>query len=169
MSRSAVLVGRTVSDVANNLLVVVVMSLTGLVVGWRIRSSVVDAIIGYLLLLLWAYAFSWIMAYVGLLAPSPEVVNNAAFIVIFPVTFISNAFVPLETLPGVLKTFAAWNPLSAITQACREWFGNIPANVPTPDYWSLQHATTYSLIWIIAILAIFVPLATRQYNRAASR
>ena len=130
MSRSAVLVGRTVSDVANNLLVVVVMSLTGLVVGWRIRSSVADAIIGYALLLLWAYAFSWIMAYVGLLAPSPEVVNNAAFIVIFPITFISNAFVPLESLSGVLKTFAAWNPLSAVTQACREWFGNIPANVP---------------------------------------
>jgi ABC transporter DrrB family efflux protein len=169
MSRSAVLVGRTVSDVANNLLVVIVMSLTGLVVGWRIRSSVGDAIIGYVLLLLWAYAFSWIMAYVGLLAPSPEVVNNAAFIVIFPVTFIANTFVPLETLPGVLKTFAAWNPLSSVTQACREWFGNIPDNVPTPDYWSLQHPTTYSLIWIFAILAVFVPLATRQYNRAASR
>jgi ABC-2 type transport system permease protein len=169
MSRSAVLVGRTVSDVANNLLVVVVMSLTGLVVGWRIRSSFLDAIIGYLLLLLWAYAFSWIMAYVGLLAPSPEVVNNAAFIVIFPVTFIANTFVPLETLPGVLKTFAAWNPLSAVTQACREWFGNLPPNVPTPDYWSLQHATVYSLIWIAVILAIFVPLATRQYNRAASK
>ncbi|WP_426565892.1 ABC transporter permease [Angustibacter sp. McL0619] len=169
MSRSAVLMGRTVSDVANNLLVVVVMSLTGLVVGWRIRSSFLDAIIGYLLLLLWAYAFSWIMAYVGLLAPSPEVVNNAAFIVIFPVTFIANTFVPLESLSGVLKTFAAWNPLSAVTQACREWFGNIPAEVPTPDYWSLQHATTYSLIWIAAILVIFVPLATRQYNRAASK
>jgi ABC transporter DrrB family efflux protein len=169
MSRSAVLVGRTVSDVANNLLVVIVMSLTGLVVGWRIRSSVGDAIIGYLLLLLWAYAFSWIMAYVGLLAPSPEVVNNAAFIVIFPITFISNAFVPLESLSGVLKTFAAWNPLSAVTQACREWFGNIPDDVKTPHYWSLENPTAYSLIWIGAILAIFVPLATRQYSRSASR
>ncbi len=169
MSRSAVLIGRTVSDVANNLLVVIVMSLTGLVVGWRIRNSVADAIIGFALLLLWAYAFSWIMAYVGLLAPSPEVVNNASFVVIFPVTFIANTFVPLETLPGVLKTFAAWNPLSAVTQACREWFGNIPASVQTPDYWSLQHPTAYSLMWILGILLVFVPLATRQYNRAASR
>ncbi|MGN6610852.1 MAG: ABC transporter permease [Angustibacter sp.] len=169
MSRSAVLIGRTVSDVANNLLVVVVMSLTGLVVGWRIRNSVLDAVIGFALLLLWAYAFSWIMAYVGLLAPSPEVVNNASFVVIFPVTFIANTFVPLDTLPGVLKTFAAWNPLSALTQACRQWFGNLPADVKAPHYWSLQHPTLYSLIWILGILVVFVPLATRQFGRAASR
>jgi ABC transporter DrrB family efflux protein len=169
MSRSAVLIGRTVSDVANNLLVVVVMALTGAIVGWRIRNSALDAVVGFALLLLWAYAFSWIMAYVGLLAPSPEVVNNAAFVVIFPVTFVANTFVPLETLPGVLRTFAAWNPLSAVTQACRDWFGNLPAGVPTPDYWSLQHATLYSLLWILGILIVFVPLATRQYSRAASR
>jgi ABC transporter DrrB family efflux protein len=169
MSRTSVLAGRTLSDLANNVIVVVVMSLTGLVVGWRIRSSVTDALIGYSILLLWAFAFSWIMAFVGLLAPSPEVVNNAAFIVIFPVTFIANTFVPLESLHGVLKTFAAWNPLSAVTEAVRLWFGNIPEQAPRPDYWSLQHPTLYSLIWIIAILAIFVPLATRRYNRATSR
>ncbi|MGN6333048.1 MAG: ABC transporter permease [Motilibacteraceae bacterium] len=169
MSRTSVLAGRTLSDLANNVIVVVVMSLTGLVVGWRVRSSVLDAVIGYVLLLLWAYAFSWIMAFVGLLAPSPEVVNNAAFIVIFPITFISNAFVPLDALSGVLRTFAAWNPLSAVTQACRDWFGNLPTGVPAPDYWSLQHATAYSLIWIVGVLVIFVPVATRQYNRATSR
>jgi ABC transporter DrrB family efflux protein len=169
MSRSAVLIGRTVSDVANNVLVVIVMSLTGLVVGWRIRNSVGDAVVGFALLLLWAYAFSWIMAYVGLLAPSPEVVNNASFVVIFPVTFIANTFVPLESLPGVLKTFAAWNPLSAVTEACRQHFGNIPADVTAPDYWSLQHPTLYSLFWIVGILVVFVPLATRQYGKAASR
>jgi ABC transporter DrrB family efflux protein len=169
MSRTSVLAGRTLSDLVNNVIVVLVMSLTGLVVGWRMRGSAVDAIVGFAVLLLWAFAFSWIMAFVGLLAPSPEVVNNAAFIVIFPVTFIANTFVPLETLPGVLKTFAAWNPLSSVTEAVRLWFGTIPDGTPRPDYWSLQHPTLYSLIWIIGMLIVFVPLATRRYNRATSR
>jgi ABC-type multidrug transport system fused ATPase/permease subunit len=94
MSQSAVLVGRTFSDVVNNVLVVVVMSLTGLIVGWRIRTSVLEALGGFLLLLVFAYAFSWVMAWVGMLVPSPEVVNNAAFIAIFPLTFVANTFVP---------------------------------------------------------------------------
>jgi ABC-2 type transport system permease protein len=95
-----VLVGRTGSDIVYNVLSLIIMSLTGLLVGWRLRGSLTDALIGYGLLLLFAYAFSWIMAYVGLLVPSVEVINNASFIVIFPVTFIANTFVPLENLPG---------------------------------------------------------------------
>ncbi len=169
MSRSAVLIGRTVSDVANNVLVVIVMSLTGLVVGWRIRTSLLEALGGFLLLLLFAYAFSWIMAFVGLLAPSPEVVNNAAFIVIFPVTFVANTFVPLESLPGPLRAFASWNPLSSVAEGARQLFGNIPAGRPEPTAWALQHPVLYVVMWSAVILAIFVPLATRQYNRAASR
>jgi ABC-2 type transport system permease protein len=169
MSRSAVLVGRTLSDVVNNLIVVVVMSLTGLVVGWRVRSSVLEAIGGFLLLLLFAYAFSWVMAFVGLLAPSPEVVNNAAFVVIFPLTFVANTFVPLETLPGPLKAFAQWNPVSAVTQGTRQLFGNVPPDAPTPAGWALQHPALYTLLWAAGILLVFVPLATRQYTRAASR
>ncbi|MGL4173111.1 MAG: ABC transporter permease [Actinomycetota bacterium] len=169
MSRSAVLIGRTLSDVANNFIVVVVMSLTGLVVGWRIRGSFLEAIGGYLLLLFFAYAFSWVMAYVGLLAPSPEVVNNAGFIVIFPLTFIANTFVQLESLPGVLKSFAAWNPISTVTEATRQLFGNIPPGTPEPSSWALQHPVIYTLGWAIAIMAVFIPLATRQYTRATSR
>ncbi|MGL5857729.1 MAG: ABC transporter permease [Angustibacter sp.] len=169
MSRSAVLIGRTMSDVVNNLIVVIVMSLTGFIVGWRIRGSVAEAIGGYLMLLLFAYAFSWVMAFVGLLVSSPEVVNNAAFIVIFPLTFIAETFVQSSTLPGPLQTFAEWNPVSTVTQAARELFGNIPPETPRPDSWSLQHPVIYTLIWALAILAIFVPLATRRYARAASR
>jgi ABC-type multidrug transport system permease subunit len=149
-------------------LVVIVMSLTGFLVGWRIRSSVVEAIGGFLLLLLFAYAFSWVMAFVGLLAPSPEVVNNAAFVVIFPLTFIANTFVPLSTLPGPLKTFAEWNPISAVTQGAREMFGNVDGPAGSTS-WAMQHAEVYTLIWVLVILAVFVPLATRQYKRAASR
>jgi ABC-2 type transport system permease protein len=169
MSRSAVLVGRTGTDVIYNLLSVVVMSITGLIVGWRIRGSVLDAIGGSLLLLLFAYAFSWIMAYVGLLVPSPEVVNNASFMVIFPITFIANTFVLSEGLPGPLRVFAEWNPVSTVALATREAFGNTSPLLPVADAWPMQHPVAYTLIWVAVILAVFVPLSTRQYKRAASR
>ena len=100
MAPSAVLVGRTLSDVINNVIVLVVMSVTGLVVGWRIRTSPLQALVGFGLLLAFAYAFSWVMACVGLLVPSPEVFNNASFIAIFPSTFVANTFVPLEHPAG---------------------------------------------------------------------
>ncbi len=169
MSRSAVLVGRTASDVVYNVLSVTIMSLTGLLVGWGISTSVGEAALGFGLLLLFAYAFSWVMAYVGLLVPSVEVINNASFMVIFPITFVSNAFVPIETLPAPLETFAEWNPVSSLTQAVRELFGNIPPGAPEPTAWPLQNPILYTLIWVVIILAIFAPLSVRQYKRAARR
>ncbi len=169
MSPSAVLTGRTFSDVVNNVLVLIVMSLTGLLVGWRIRTSALEALGGFLLLLVFAYAISWVMAWVGMLVPSPEVVNNAAFIVIFPLTFVANTFVPLNTLPGPLRTFAEWNPVSAVTQGARELFGNIPPGTPPPTGWALNHPVMYTLIWAVVVLAVFVPLANAQYRRSASR
>ena len=169
MSRSAVLVGRTASDIVYNVLSLIIMSGTGLLVGWRIRSSILDAVVGFALLLLFAYAFSWVMAWVGLLVPSVEVINNASFIVIFPVTFIANTFVPLENLPGPLRTFAEWNPVSAVTQAVRESFGNT-GSMPLPtDVWSQRNPIAYTLIWVVIILAVFVPLSVRQYKRAATK
>ena len=168
MSRSSVLLGRTASDVLLKALSVTVMSLTGLLVGWRINTSVGEALAGYLLLLLFAYAISWVMAFVGLLIPSVEVLNQASFIVIFPLTFLANTFVPLESLPGPLETFAAWNPVSAITQAARELFGNTALVAPS-DAWPLQHPVVYTLVWVVIILVVFVPLTNLQYRRAASR
>jgi ABC-2 type transport system permease protein len=169
MSRSAVLVGRTSSDVVYNILSLVIMSLTGLLVGWRIRTSIVDAIVGYLLLLVFAYAFSWVMAYVGLVVPSPEVVNNASFIVIFPMTFIANTFVQTANLPTPLRVFADWNPVSSVTQAAREQFGNVNPAAPPPDVWPMQHPIPYTLAWAALIVAVFLPLSVRQYKRSASR
>ena len=169
MAPSAVLTGRTFSDVVNNMIVLVVMSLTGLLVGWRITSSLLDAIIGYVMLLVFAYAVSWIMAWVGMLVPSPEVFNNASFIVIFPLTFVANTFVPLETLPTVLQRFAEWNPVSAVTQAARELFGNLRPGDPDPTAWPLQNPVLYTLLWSVAILVIFVPLANAQYRVSTSR
>jgi ABC transporter DrrB family efflux protein len=169
MARSAVLVGRTTSDVLNNVLVITIMSVTGLIVGWRIRSSVGEAIAGFALLLAFAYAISWVMALVGLVVPTPEVVNNASFMLIFPLTFIANTFVPTNNFPAVLKVIANWNPVSSVTQASRQLFGNTGTQ-PLPDHpWSLHHPVIYTLIWIAGLLAVFVPLAVRQYLRAASR
>jgi ABC-2 type transport system permease protein len=168
MARSAVLAGRTGSDVFYNSTSILVMSITGLIVGWRIRTGPLEAIGGFLLLLLFAYAVSWIMAYVGLKVSSVEVFQNASFMFIMPMTFIANTFVRAELLPGPLQTFAEWNPVSAVAQAVREAFGNL-GNASPPDVWSLQNPVAYTLIWVGIILAVFIPLSVRQYKKAASR
>ncbi|MBA3278853.1 MAG: ABC transporter permease [Geodermatophilaceae bacterium] len=169
MARSAVLIGRTVADQGLNVITIVVMSLTGLLVGWRIRSSFLEALAGFGVLLLFAFAISWMFALVGLLVRTPEVVNNASFIVIFPITFIANTFVPTEGFPTVLRVFADWNPVSSVTQASRELFGNTSPALPPPDVWPLQNPVLYTLIWVALILVIFVPLSIRQYVKAAGR
>src|SRR5918996_4023749 len=169
MARTAVLAGRTGSDILYNSISIFVMSLAGLVVGWRIHTGPIDAIGGFLLLLLFAYAVSWIMAYFGLKVASLEVFQNASFMFIMPVTFVANTFVRAEALPGPLEVFAEWNPLSAVAQAAREAFGNIPPGTPPPEVWSLQNPVVYSLIWVVIILAIFIPLSVRQYRKAATR
>ena len=147
------------------------MSVTGLPSAGASASSSSEAAGGFLLLLLFAYAISWIMAWVGLMVPSPEVVNNASFMMIFPLTFIANTFVPDEQVPvACCKTIANWNPVSSVTQAARELFGNTsPTAASAPKAWPLQHPVLYTLAWVVVILAVFVPLSVRQYKRTASR
>ena len=169
MARSAVLIGRTVSDLCLNVLTIAVMMITGLLVGWRINTSIGEAILGVLLLLTFAYAMSWVMALVGLLVRTPEVVNNASFIVIFPITFIANTFVPIDNFPAPLKAFANWNPVSAVTQGARNLFGNTSPALPVGDSWSMQNPVLYVFIWVAIFLAIFVPLAVRTYQRTATK
>lgn len=180
MHPSAVLVGRTLSDVVNNVISLVVMALTGLLIGWRVRDGVVGAVVAFGILLLFSYAVSWVMAWVGLKVRTPEVVGNASFIVIFPLTFIANTFVPSEGLPAVLRTFAGWNPVSTLTHAARDNFGNLGALSGSgtseaavrsaAEYtWALQHAEVYTFAWVVLILLVFVPLSTREYRRAMTR
>ena len=110
------------------------------------------------------------MAVVGLLVRTPEIVNNAAFIIIFPLTFIANTFVPANTLPEPLKTFANWNPVSAVTQAARELFGNTSPQLPPPDI--VADAAPARLLADLdrrCILAVFIPLSIRQYRRTTAR
>jgi ABC-2 type transport system permease protein len=168
MSQSAVLVGRTASDIAYNATSILVMTITGLIVGWRIHTGVFEAAGGFLILLAFSYAVSWVMAWVGLRVASVEVVQNASFMFIFPLTFIANTFVVPQSMPEALKQFAYWNPVSAVAQTVREAFGNISPEA-TPNVWSLQNPVVYSLMWIAIILAVFVPLSVRQYRKAASR
>lgn len=169
MSPSAVLVGRTNGDLLINGLSMVVMVLTGLIVGWRVRSSPLEAIAAVALLLLFAYAFSWVMAFIGMSVRSPEVINNVSFLILFPLTFISNAFVQSSTLPTPLRIFAEWNPVSALVQAARQLFGNIPAGTPVADVWTQQHPIATILIGIAVLLLVFVPLSIRKFSSISSR
>ena len=124
MARSAVLSGRTVSDVIYNAGILVVLMLSGLVVGWRVNNGLVDFLLAVALLLFFTYAMAWIGVLIGLLVPSVEVGQQLGFLIIFPLTFLSNAFVPVSTLPSWLQPIAEWNPFSALTAATRELFGN---------------------------------------------
>ena len=163
MSGAAVLIGRTNGDLVINALSMVVMMGTGFVVGWRVNSSVPEFLAGVTLLLLFAYAFSWVMAFLGMSVKSPEIINNASFLILFPLTFISNAFVPSENLPGPLRVIAEWNPVSALVQAARELFGNAPSGSAATDAWPLQHPVVYVLLITIVMLVVFVPLSIRRF------
>ncbi|SDK84381.1 ABC transporter permease [Nonomuraea jiangxiensis] len=169
MSPSAVLTGQTVSDLIMNVTSIVTMALVGLLVGWRIHSSPLEALLGFGLLLLFAYAFSWVTATVALALRTPEIFNNIATLVSLPLVFLSNAFVDSTRLPGPLQAVAEWNPVSTFIQAARVLFGNASSALPAPSAWPLRHAVPVSLLWSVVLLAVFVPLATRLYKRAVSR
>lgn len=169
MSPSAVLVGRTNGDLLINTISMAVMMITGFLVGWRIHSSFIEAVGAVALLLLFAYALSWVMAFLGMMVRSPEVINNVSFLILFPLTFISNAFVPAETLPGPLRVFAEWNPVTSLVQAARELFGNVPPGTPVGDRWVQQNPAIAVLIGVTVILLIFVPLSVRRFSQVTSR
>ncbi|MEV0645578.1 ABC transporter permease [Phytomonospora sp. NPDC050363] len=169
MSRAAVLVGRTTSDLINNVLVVVIMAVCGLIVGWRTHTDALRVAAGFGLLFLFGYAMSWISATIGLSVRSVEVAQSAGFIWIFPLTFLSNAFVPTDTLPTFLQYVADWNPISAVVASLRDLWGNAPEGAARGSGWPMEHPGTYALIAIGVILVVFVPLSIRAYRRAARR
>jgi ABC-2 type transport system permease protein len=170
MSRSAVLVGRITSDLVNNVIVMAVMIAVGLAVGWRTSSSPFEVLGGVLLLLAFSYVFSWISATIGLAAKSVEVANSAGFIWMFPLTFISNIFINTRELPTGFRVFAEWNPLSALTAAARELFGNTSVMTEqASSAWPMENPVLASVLWMAVILAIFVPLSIRQFKRAVAQ
>ena len=168
MGRSAVLVGRTLADLVRTVFVLIVMSVVGFLVGWRVRGSVLDALAGFGLILLFGFAMSWIGAWIGLSVPNPEVANTAGFIWLFPLTFVSNAFVPTPGLPSWLRTIAEWNPVSATVSGCRELFGN-PNPFAAQGSIPAEHPVLLSVGYSLLVLLVFVPLAVRKYRVATSR
>ncbi len=164
ISRAAVLVGRSISSLIHSSIGIAVMSVTGLLVGWRIRAGVVDGVLAYLLLLLFGFAMIWLGIWVGSLMRTVESVQGLMFTVMFPLTFVANTFAPTANMPSWLRVVAEWNPVSALTQSCRQLWGNgLPA--PADAAWPLQHAVPVSIGWSLALTAIFAPLALVAYRR----
>ena len=161
---SSVLVGRSISSIMHSSIGIFVMSLTGLVIGWRIRGSFAEAVLAYFLLLLWGFAMIWVGILVGSSLRSVEAVQGVMFTVIFPLTFLANTFAPTENMPTVLRTIAEWNPISALVQAVRVlWHNGPPA--PPDAAWPLQNPVLATLIWTVLITAVMAPLSLRAFKR----
>ncbi|MCL8011888.1 ABC transporter permease [Streptomyces sp. AS02] len=166
MARGAVLTGRTLADLVQTTLTLVVLAVVALIVGWRTHENLGKVLAGFGLLLLLGYAFSWIGALIGLSVRTPEAATSGGLIWLFPLTFISNAFVDANQMPTFLRHIAEWNPFSATVQASRELFGNLPPGFQPPDAWPMQHPVWASLIWSVVIILTFRTLAVRKYRRA---
>lgn len=161
-SRTAYLGGHLLAEFAAMTLAITILSATGLVVGWRIHGGLLDALAGYGLLFLFGIAMLWLGTLVGTLARSPDAVAGIAFMVVFPLTFVSNAFVPIGGLPDGLQQVAEWNPVSAMVAAVRTLFGN-PTGLPADPPWPLAHPVLAASLWCLLILAITVPLTVRRF------
>ncbi|MEU6736825.1 ABC transporter permease [Streptomyces physcomitrii] len=166
MPRMAVLLGRTLSDLSMSVVTLTVTSLCGLLVGWRVGGSALEAVLAYLLILLFAFAMSWVGAAIGLMARSVEVAQSAGLIWLFPVTFVSSSFVSTRTMPGPLRTVAEWNPVSATATAVRDLLGNPPPPGTDPGTaWPVVHALPYALGCAALITAVFMALSLRRFRR----
>ncbi|MBA2637493.1 MAG: ABC transporter permease [Solirubrobacterales bacterium] len=157
MARAAVLAGRTLADVVTNTVSLSVLLVTGLIIGFSFDASVVEIVGGIALLILFGYAFSWVFALLGLLVSSPEAANSVGFIAVFPLTFISSAFVPVASMPAGLRWFAEINPFTVLVDAIRALWLDAPAG---NSVWG-------AVLWSLVILAVFAPLAVWRYRRAA--
>jgi ABC-2 type transport system permease protein/oleandomycin transport system permease protein len=157
MARAAVLAGRTLADVVTNLLSVLVLIATGLIIGFSFDASLLEIVGGIALLVLFGYAFSWVFALLGLLVSSPEAANSLGFIAVFPLTFISSAFVPAESMPAALQWFAEVNPFTVVVDAMRALWLDAPAG---NSVWG-------AVVWSLVIIAVFAPLAVQRYRRTA--
>ncbi|MCK1795678.1 ABC transporter permease [Streptomyces sp. XM4193] len=167
MTRGAVLTGRTLADAVQTGLTLVVLAVVAALVGWRFHEGVPKALLAFALLLLLGYAFTWIGALIGLIVRTPEAATSGGLIWLFPLTFISVAFVPSENMPSFLAHIAEWNPFSATVMACRELFGNLGPGYQAPGAWPMQHPVLASALYSVLIIAVFRTLAVRKYRSAA--
>jgi ABC-2 type transport system permease protein len=169
MASGAVLGGHAIANLLKTLLPITLMSICGLIIGWRVRDGFTEAIGGYLLLIGFAFAMIWVGILLGSVVSTPEGVQGMAFGVLFPVTFIASTFVPSETMPSALRAIAEWNPITTLSDAVRLAFGNPNTPPAAGDPWSIAHPTAYTAIWIVAIIAVCAPLAVRAYRRSITK
>jgi ABC transporter DrrB family efflux protein len=159
MARSALLAGRTLADIATNSLSIAVMLTVGVIAGFSFDAPLAHIVAGILLLLLFGYAFSWVFAFVGLTSSSPESSQAIGFILIFPLTFVSSAFVPVDSMPAALQAFAEVNPFTIVVDAIRSLFLGAPAG---NDIWG-------AVAWSLGIAVVFAFLSVNRYKRAVVR
>ncbi len=164
MWRSAVLVGRSLADLLTAAICASIVAITGLAIGWRPERGFAYTLAGFGVFLLFSYAVSWGCACLGLVSKGPESAQGVGLVILFPLAFVSNSLVPTRNMPLVLRTIADWNPVSAVTAAARQLFGN-PNPSAAGHAWPMQHPVAATLIWSIALLALFAPLASHLYRR----
>jgi ABC-2 type transport system permease protein len=162
-SRSAYLFGHFAAELAASLLAVVILCVTGFAIGWGIDSSVLEALGGVVLLVAFAAAMIWVGTLVGVVARSPDAVQGFVFMIVFPLTFLSNAFVPATGLPDGLRQIAEWNPISAVVAAVRTLFGN-PTAIPPDAPWPLAHPVVAAVAWTSLLLAVSIPLTIARFR-----
>ena len=167
ISQSALVIGRTLGDSLLNIVVLAVMGIAGYIVGWRPTSGALSVAIGFLFLLFFGYALSWVGIFVGLSASDARVVQNVSFLVTFPLTFLSNAFAPTTGMPRALQYFAEWNPVSTMVAGCRELFGLENQFGATAGSFPSENPLLTSFLYMIIIMVIFIPLSVRKYKRAS--
>ena len=168
ISQSALVLGRTLGDSLLNIVVLTAMGITGLLVGWRPSGGLLNSMLGFLFLLGFGYALSWVGIFVGLSAKDARVVQNVSFLVTFPLTFLSNAFAPTTGMPRALQYFAEWNPVSTMVAACRELFGLENQFGATAGSFPSENPLITSIFYMFLIMAIFIPLSVRKYKRASN-
>ena len=169
ISRSAVVVGRTLGDATLNIVVLVVMAIAGYIVGWRPSSGLAEILAGFLFLLIFGYAMSWMGVLVGLSVRDSRVANSAVFLFVFPMTFLSNAFAPTTGMPRPLQYVAEWNPVSTMVAGVRDLFGLKPMFGATANSFPSEHPLTMSLIYIGLLMLIFIPLSVRKYKNVTPK
>ena len=167
ISQLALVLGRTLGDSLLNIVVLAVMGIAGYVVGWRPTSGLFNVAIGFIFLLLFGYALSWVGIFVGLSASDARVVQNVSFIITFPLTFLSNAFAPTTGMPRALQYFAEWNPVSTMVAGCRELFGLENQFGATAGSFPSENPLLTSVLYMILIMVIFIPLSVRKYKRSS--
>jgi len=168
ISQSALVLGRTLGDSLLNIVVLAAMGITGLLVGWRPSGGLLNTVLGFLFLLGFGYALSWVGIFVGLSAKDARVVQNVSFLVTFPLTFLSNAFAPTTGMPRALQYFAEWNPVSTMVAACRELFGLENQFGATAGSFPSENPLITSILYMFLIMAIFIPLSVRKYKNVSN-